>query len=187
MVYDDAESQEKEAAQKQNEKDLIALLIERCPQVLSSKKQQKGLGSILRKNHGYRFPQQQSLVLAKLDEAEKLVTPENQPSSLTIEEKKLFQGRKHNNIEDDLYLFELVRAIRAEALVTLDENILGHPNKKQIEETFSVQILCPEDVLCLAEEEKNAQDQSIEVEDNRPLWEQEQEADWEPEWGERPK
>ena len=124
-------------------------------------------------------------MLAKLEEAEKLVLPKNQHSSITPEERKLFQGREHDNIKDDLHLFEIVRAICAEVLVTLDENILGHPNRKQIEEAFGVQILHPEDLLRLAEEEKNEQAQLLEGEDERPLWEKEQEADWDPAWGER--
>ena len=126
------------------ENDIIDCIITSCAKLVLSVKQQKESLPHFRRA-GFRIPLQQVGYFAELDKKEKLCGPRTSSIvAFSSDNRKAFKGRGHDNVTDDVHLYECAAA-RGGLVITTDSNLLGRST--DLCKAVGVRTLSPHDIL----------------------------------------
>lgn len=107
MILVNAADDQRAGASESSPLRLLRLILDYCPVIVFSKAQDKANMAHFRRK-GFRIPQQQIPYLRELDEEEKW-KPLKKRGVLAEKVRREFSKRGHDNITDDLHLYEAAR------------------------------------------------------------------------------
>jgi len=126
------------------ENDIIDCITTSCAKLVLSVRQQKKESSPHFRSAGFNLPFQQVEYFAELENKEKLLKA-RKSSIVTFSrhERKAFEGRGHDNVTDDVHLYECAAACSG-IVITTDSNLLRR--SRDLYKVIRVKTLSPYEI-----------------------------------------